>query len=116
MREISVKFDGSNQQYTYITDDNTIKVGDECVVLTPTGVKIVKVYQVDTATGKATKPIVCKVDLEAYHKKVSMLAEKNRLKALIEKRVKELTEGVIVERLAESDSTLRNLLNQMKSI
>lgn len=35
MRAISVKFDGYDSQYTYLTYDPTIKVGDECLANWP---------------------------------------------------------------------------------
>lgn len=116
MREISVKFDSFGQQYAYLTDDYSIKVGDYCVVKSPTGLKIVEVYQVDCNIGEATKPIVAKVDLVGYELQVEKLARQKELDVAIKKRVKELTETVFLDQLAKKDSVLADLLEQLKKI
>ena len=112
MRAISVKFDGYGPQYTYLTSDYTIKVGDECVVITPTGTKIVEVYQVDCPKGKATKPIVCKVDVDGYEDAIDRMARAAQVEAAIEERVAYLTKTVQLEELAKKDPILASLLNQ----
>lgn len=115
MRYISVKFEMSNTQYTYFTRDNSIVVGDEVVVITPTGTKIARVYQVDCPSVKATKPIVCKVDKAAYEKEVSNIANARRLQELIDARVEYLLRGSQLEALAKTDSALASLLEQKKA-
>lgn len=116
MREIQVVFQGNLTKYSYLTDDLTIKVGDEVVIIGPYGTKIAKVAAVDTATGKATKPIVCKVDVEAFEQKCLKIERQLELKLKIQNRVKELTEGALVNLLAQQDPELAALLKQQQTI
>ena len=116
MRAISVKFDGYGPQYTYLTKDNTVKVCDEVVVITPTGTKVVSVYQVDCAVGKATKPIVCKIDKEAYQREIDAMARAAEIARQIQERVDFLTKSVHIETLAKSDVQLSVLLSRQKDL
>ena len=118
MRKIKVKFDETlgSQQYSYLTDDYSIKVGDRCVVKSPIGVKIVFVTQVDVNDNNATKPIVCKIDLEAYEQSVAKLAKQNELNSKIEARIKHLTNHHFREVLAKKDSELADLLKQLETL
>lgn len=116
MRKIKVKFEDYGQQYSYLTDDYTIKSGDQCVVKSPTGVKLVTVTQVDVKDDKATKPIVCKVDLKTYEQTVAKLAKQTELTTKIELRVKALINGELRKSLAKKDPELAELLHQLESI
>lgn len=116
MRAISVKFDGYGAQYTYLTKDNSIKVGDEVVVVTPTGTKVVGVWQVDCDKSKATEPIVCKVDKEAYQREIDAMAKSAEIDRQIQERVDFLTKSVHIETLAKSDARLAVLLARQKDL
>ena len=91
-------------------------MGNEVVTIGPYGTKVATVVQVDSNTGRATKPIVCKVDVEAYEEEVKALAMKAELKRKIDARVKALTEGAMLKLLAQSDPELAGLLKQQSNL
>lgn len=118
MRAIKVVFlDGINRtQYSYLTDDDTIKVDDICVVKSPSGIKLVQVYQVDVDPSAATKFIVSKVDLAGYEQKTANYAEAQRLDREIKERVRTLLDASIIANLAKKDKQLSKLLDDRNSI
>ena len=74
MFTIGVNFRYSSTVYTYMTDDTTIKVGDQVVVKTRDGLKIVDVAEVHS-TPQLSGPhqytwIVQKIDMTHYEEMI----------------------------------------------
>ena len=96
MNTVAVQFIGelknSSQTYNYLTEDDTIKAGDICVVDSPyNGYVCVKVIQVfeNRKTPNASKYLICKVDLEGYKAREEKAKRIKELEASLDKHLRE---------------------------
>lgn len=121
MKIVGVKFTEGNRnaasylkQYAYYTDDMSIKVDDYCVVLGASGApSIVQVSDADLYTSSATKPILCKVDLDGYREKLrTVVARAAALKRLAEIDA-EVSAVKRYAHLATHSDEARDLLNAL---
>lgn len=118
---VGVKFGtGYNTQvYHYLTDIDTIKVGDKVIVDSPSDGYVavrVDVIHLNTHVAKATKYIVNTIDDTKYKARIE--ADKRRAEIIkkLDKKRKELEEVAIYQWLASQDDEAASLLNELKGI
>lgn len=93
---IRATFEGTpNKHYNYLCRFLNVKVGETVIVESPyngyTAVKIVAVHNVgDTAAGRPTKEVVCRIDDAEYLKRKQAKARLDEITAELEKREKEV--------------------------
>ncbi len=107
------EFDGyEGKDYAYKTDLD-LEEGDFAVVKVEKSYKVVKVMEMsEELDERATKYIVSKVDVSAYEKRV---ADEARREVLLE-RMEELAKFRKYELMAETDESMREMLDEYKSI
>lgn len=117
---IGVKFEHSSyaKEYAFACYLDEIKVGDTVVVETVNGLQIATVT---TLTGrlpneKVLKEVVDKVDLTAFEERKKKAEKMKKLKAKIDKRVKQLQDIALYEMLAEKDPELRDMVSELKAL
>ena len=124
-RAVLVRFDASEKMYAYLTYDDSIKVGDTCLV----GVygdcdmgnelKLVKVVEISTEDWElkhAKKMVLSKVDLtqciagREYEAKFAALMEK------AERRYAEMEKRAKWRIIAENDDEMRSILSEISAL
>lgn len=105
-------------EYSYITD-LPLKNGDLVVVKARNGkFEIVTVTQAMGLTmsqrSKATKWIVCKLDLEQYQRRIEQEALVQEIKGKLQERREAYEERMIYETLAKEDPDIAALLDQLE--
>lgn len=119
---VGVKFlDGSNtdKEYFYALYE-WVEVGDLVVVQTGHhGIALAKVSSIGEGAKDMVKhgrEVISRVDVSAYKSRVDRRTEIARLKAEMDKKVKELQEVAIYEMLAEKDPSLASMLSDFKRL
>lgn len=102
----------TTKTYDYANFDPELKVGDVVVVKTANhGFGVAKVEEIVDQTDIITqREIVAKVDTDAYNERVANRAKAAELKAKMQERAKQLQDVTLYKLLAESDSTMSELL------
>lgn len=118
MFTVKVKFPESNGEYSYGSFDNTIRVGDKVVVDTPVGgLKLVRVVAVTPGfKNEVTKLIVGTIDLRKAEDDQKKLVAYQDLKRKLDARVAKFRQEQEMKMIAEMDSEVRSILNQMENI
>ena len=117
MKYVQCVFDSNGRQYSYLCDDNDVKVGDYYVVYPrefPAVVKIVGVSNL--ASGTATIFVGERVDRAAYEKKAEKANKIAKLQSDLSKRKTEIDEGRINERYAEVDKTFSKIYRELREL
>ena len=117
-----VKFlDGTNtdKEYFYALFE-CVDVGDLVVVNTGHhGIALARISSIgvgDKTMVKYGREVIARVDENAHKMRVERRNEIARLKAEMDKKVKELQEVAIYEMLAEKDPSLASMLNDFKAL
>lgn len=120
MKTVSVKFDGNSRSYAYMTDIEGVEVGDVLVVHTPhSGYTCVTVTSVDETADtveKATKWVVCKVDVAGYNDRIEREERRRLLLAKLKKMQAEVLEADQFKLLAKLNPDAAKLVKELKSI
>lgn len=124
-KAVLVCFDASEKKYAYATYDDTIKVGDVCLV----GVygnddmgnelKLVEVAEISTEEWElkqAKKMILSKVDLGAYLAGREYEAKFAELMTKAERRYAEMEKRAKWKIIAESDDEMRSILSELSAL
>jgi hypothetical protein len=117
---VAVKFTNGNseaagydKQYTYLTDDLTIKTDDYCIVIGPSGAPaVVRVYD-DNALplkGIPGKMILCKIDMDTYREKQRIIVQRAAALKRLEEIEKEQGAQERFKKLAEHSEEAAELL------
>ena len=110
---VMVKFIGKyvndNKEYSYLTD-LTLKEKDIVVVDTQYGVKTAEVVSL-CGNSNAHKWVVCKIDVQAFEDKLAELKRKQFILQQMSKRLSEVSVITQYEKLAETDETMKTLLD-----
>lgn len=116
MKGAVIKFEGNYKQYEFKTDLD-LKKGDLVVCDTSIGYSVGEVINLlEEITNKATKWLVCKVDLENHKARLVKEAKLKDLKAKMEKRRKQLQDIQVYELLAKDDPEMASLLVEFQQI
>lgn len=102
--------------YFFVGETVTVRKGQYAVVEVSGIMKIVKVIGVGKFSGKANKYAIAVFDLESHQKRISVQEEIEALREAISCRAKEAMQRKHLEELAQSDSELATLLEQLKSL
>lgn len=104
--------------YEYANFDPELKVGDICVVKSAHhGFGIAKVEEIVEQTDIITqREIVAKVNMDAYNERLDNRAKAAELKVKMQERVKQLQDIALYKMMAESDSTMSEMLKEYQSI
>lgn len=128
VRYIGVRFlsgsinNGPGNTYTYLSQDQSIEVGDHALVMSPSGLATVKVVSTNaTRQGieHAYKWLVSRVDpavLEAYKSREVRQAEIETLNLQIARQRKQAIARLNERALAEADPELARLLAQRDAL
>lgn len=124
-KAVLVCFDASEKKYAYATYDDSIKVGDVCLV----GVygnddmgnelKLVEVVEISTDVWElkqAKKMILSKVDLGAYLAGREYEAKFAELVAKAERRYAEMEKLAKWKIIAENDDEMRSILSELNAL
>lgn len=108
----------SSKTYEYANFDPDLKVGDICVVKSANhGFGIAKIEEILEQNDIVTqREIVAKVDTEAYKERVANRAKAAELKAKMQERVKQLQDIALFKMMADSDSTMSELLKEYQDV
>lgn len=116
---ISVKFDDlpRSKEYAFATFIE-VKVGDLVVVDTINGFTIGTVTNLTGALpdNKVLKEVVDVIDVSAFNVRKEKAEKMAKLKAKMDKRVKELQDIAVYEMLAEKDPELATMLTELKEL
>ena len=122
MRSVEVSFPGDcGRRYEYfISDDDQVKIGSNCVVDVASTLKVVSIVNIhEEATPKATKFIVDVVDTTKYKAREAAAKKAASLKKELEKRYKayeKAQEDRKYDILAAQDSQVAAMLRELRSI
>lgn len=116
--------DFAGQHYAYFITDaqaQQITAGAEYAVVQAPGnegpLQVVKIVGEPSDTPeKATRHIICVVDMAAYKKTLETAKAAKKLRAQIDERVKTVLEAKRLEALAGDDPQIKALLDQLKAL
>lgn len=117
-----VKFiQGANatKGYAFALFDNDIGVDDFVLCDTAYGYNVARVIEVmpqDTYEGKVTKEIICKVDFADFETRKANREKAKKLKAEMDKKIKNLQEVAVYEMMAEKCPELKEMLDAYKKL
>lgn len=117
MRTVYAKHEGQtqNEPFAFITDIKDIQEQDFIVVDTKFGLKIAKVCGImEGEDRKATRMVVCKIDINKFNKKKAKFEHRKDLIDKIDNIVKHTPPMKIYELLAKEDPTLAKLVKELK--
>jgi len=113
---------GSNtyKQYSFISYQKDIKIGDIVVCDTRFGLNLAKVIDLQIQPigepTKYTKEIVSIVDTSEFDSRAKNRQRKSEIKIEMDERVKKLQNIAIYKLLSESDETLKELLKEYEEL
>lgn len=118
---VGVRFKGTVQTYTYMTDIPGIQKDDKVVVLAPGGYEVVTVLGVqankpNSAYGHTMKWLVDKVDTEAYKLREQLATRKAQLVQQIAAKKRSLIENQDLDVLAQYDPEIGELAEELRSL
>ena len=107
--------------YAYALYDDNIEVNDIVVVQSGHhGIGIARVVRIDgeDAAGlvQDDREVIAKVDFTAFNERKEKAAKMEKLKKEMDRKVKELQSFAIYEMLAEKDPSLKEMLDEFKSL
>lgn len=118
---ISVKFVGqetqknyADKEYAFLTDQR-LEVGDLVVVDTVNGYKTANVTSTFGNTSKATRWVVCQVDIEKFVQRLADLKRKQEIMRQMDQRLAEVNKVAQFEMAAKSDPEMARLLAAFNS-
>ena len=122
-RVAMVKFvQGTNtvKGYAFALFDNDIEVGDLVLCDTSNGYSVAKVEEIiskaDYEGTTVTKEIICKVDFTEFNNRKENRAKATKLKAEMDKKIKEMQELTLFEMMAEKSPELKEMLEAYKGL
>lgn len=109
-------YSSQSKHYHYKTDLD-LAVGDQCVVDTPYGTKLVTVRKIDPVGGarNATKWIISKVDRERFEARREAEALVDELKAELKGAVAKAEEEARLRQLAEQFPSVQQVLRRLEA-
>lgn len=112
---VSVVFDNYSKSYDYNVDFEAC-VGDYVVVDSPmNGYVVVEVKSVKAISAAATEWVVCKVDDSEYKARIAKAKRAVEIKALLDKKLKEMEDVLKYEMLAKDDFAA-SLIKELKTL
>ena len=122
-RVAMVKFvQGTNtvKGYAFALFDNNIEVGDLVLCDTSNGYGVAKVEEIISKTDyegtTVTKEIICKVDFTDFNNRKENRAKAVKIKAEMDKKIKEMQELTLFEMMAEKSPELKEMLEAYKGL
>lgn len=117
MKFVKVQFMDSypHKHYAYKTTLD-LECGDIVVVEARSTFGLAKVVQVSGFESKATKFVVCKVDLDEFNKNKAVAKRIEEIKVKLEERKKAFEERKLWELLAASDLEAERLLDELSKL
>jgi hypothetical protein len=120
MNIVIVKFFGSNQTYSYMTDIEGVEVGDTLVVDSSnigfTCVTVTSVKETAHSVEKATKWVVSKVDVAGYKERLEKMERRKLLMAKLKKMQNEALEADQFAALIKLVPGAVALVDELKSL
>lgn len=121
MKIVTVKFNQPGSQgYTYMTDIEGIEVGDTLVVDSPNGgftcVTVKSVEETAEGVAKATKWVVCKVDVSGYNERLAKIEKRKLLVAKLKKMQAEALEADQFATLIKLNPDAAALVEELKRL
>ena len=111
---VTVRFigqrDNNDTEYHYLTDLN-LKENDYVVVDTKYGIKTAIVLNSSAEWRSAYQWVVCQIDIDAFQVKLKELKRKQFILDQMKKRLSEVDTITQYEKLAETDETMKTLLD-----
>jgi hypothetical protein len=118
-----VKFvQGTNtvKGYAFGLFDNDVEVGDLVLCDTSNGYNVAKVEEIIPKSEyngtTVTKEIICKVDFTNYENRKANREKAVKLKAEMDKKIKEMQELTLFEMMAEKSPELKEMLEAYKGL
>lgn len=122
-RVAMVKFvQGTNtvKGYAFALYDNDITVGDLVLCDTSNGYNVAKVEEIlsksDYEGTTVTKEVICKVDFTNFENRKENRAKAIKIKAEMDKKIKEMQELTLFEMMAEKSPELKEMLEAYKGL
>jgi hypothetical protein len=109
-------FNDNTKRYHYFTNDDSIKVGDICVVDSSPGYGVVEVKGFVEKSGKATHWIVQKIDLEAHKANLERESQINEIKFQLKMMKEKVEEKMVWKMLAEQNKEAAELLKKLEDL
>jgi hypothetical protein len=105
------------KRYTYLTDDETIKVDDIVVVESAPGLGVGKVVDIDDEcpTGMM-RWVVQKVDMAAYTARRETEKKIKQITAALKRKKKVVDEMLVFKLMAEEDEGAKALFEELKKL
>jgi hypothetical protein len=107
------------KQYAYYTDISA-KLDDLYVAKVDDRFAVVKVVDDEPKdikdVSKATKFLVCKIDVTEYEATIAKFEQVKQLKASMNKRFREMSDMMMYEKIAETDPVMAVYLNELKAL
>lgn len=117
---VRIQFIGDTMpcKYIYANFEDCLKEGDLCVVMPAHhGLALATVTEVINDNSFDTpREVVAKVDTDFYNIRVKAREKAAELKAMMEKRAKQLQDIALYEMLAKDDSAMMDLLNEYQNL
>jgi hypothetical protein len=108
----------TNKEYDFALYDENIFIGDIVVCDTINGLTLGKITSIsnkdDKPNNKASKEIVCKVDMTDFNNRKEKKIRMKELKNKMDAQVKKLQESAVYEMLADKDDELKSMLQEYK--
>lgn len=118
--EVAETNQGCGRYYAIYKDQNHYKVGDKILVsgACSSVLTITAILTPEEVKGKVniTAEVICKVDTEAYEKRVEERKKKVQLKKELDKKLKELVSENQYEWAAEKNPEFAKMLEEYKKI
>ncbi|MCY7861080.1 hypothetical protein [Bacillus haynesii] len=111
-----VKFDSGYKSYDFKNDIKEIELGDKAVVKTSLGFTVGNVVDFKLESRLASEWVIQRVDTESYENRLQKEKRKKELKALMERRSKELEELEAYKKLGENDNTMSDLVKEYEEL
>lgn len=120
MKTITVQFDTSAKQYSYLSDDDTIKVNDLVAVEStykPFGIAVAQVLSIDEGKlAKAKKYIIQKIDFAGYQEKVAKLEQLKKLEDQLDLLIANQQKLQIYKVFAQSNPAIASILSELEQL
>jgi len=121
MKKIAkVKFVGEIKLYEFYIADDVAKANDTVVCDTARGYSVGVIKEIrevaDSFSGRATKWIVCKVDLEAHVKRIQREEHAKALRAQLAAKQRQFETQRMYSIMAEEDAEVASMLIQLKEL
>ena len=107
-----------SKTYRYAVYDETVNVGDICVVKTAHhGMGVAQIMDIEDKTDeKIIREVVCKCDFSAYWSREAKRQRKEELKRKMAARAAQLQEIALYKMMADNDASMGDMLREFEGL